>query len=166
MASARSGWGRRAAWWRFRFRVVPESNREAALAYAGQPGRLAVGISPDADELEAIRSRCPHHVLLQARPVSDGDVVPRLVAALSTALHGAGRSPLPETAIDWNGLMADLLDQPIRTRQAPPVSVSVCVLHYDRLPLLQRALSSIPRKRSTVRTSRSSSSTMRPRSTG
>lgn len=136
--------GRRAARWSFRFRIVPESNREAALAYAGQSGRLAVGISSDVEELDAIRSRCPHHVLLQARPISDGDVVPRLVAAISTALHGASQSPLPETSIDWNGVLADLLDQPIRARKTSPVSVSVCVLHYDRLPLLQRALSSIP----------------------
>lgn len=136
--------GQRAARWAFRFRVVAESNREAALAYAGQPGRLAVGISTYGEELEAIRSRCPRHVAHLAQPMSDGDVVPGLAAAISSALQGAARDVLPETGIDWNGLLDALLDQPIRARQTSPVSISVCVLHYDRLRLLERALASIP----------------------
>lgn len=136
--------GQRAARWAFRFRVVAESNREAALAYASQPGRLAVGISTNGEELEAIRSCCPRHVAHLAQPMSDGDVVPGLAGAISSALQGGRRDPLPETEIDWNGLLEDLLDQPIRAPRTSAVSVSVCVLHYDRLRLLERALSSIP----------------------
>lgn len=136
--------GQRAARWAFRFRVVAESNRDAALAYAGQPGRLAVGISTNREDLEAIRSRCPRHVAHLARPMSDGDVVPELTTALSSALQGVNRDAFPETEIDWNGLLEALLDQPIRARPTSAVNVSVCVLHYDRLPLLKRALSSIP----------------------
>lgn len=136
--------GQRAARWAFRFRVVAEANREAALAYAGQPGRLAVGISTNGEELEAIRSCCPRHVAHLAQPMSDGDVVPGLAAAISSALQVVGPDVVPKTEIDWNGLVDALLDQPIRARQTSAVSVSVCVLHYDRLPLLKRALSSIP----------------------
>jgi len=136
--------GRRAARWRFRFRVVAESNREAALAYAAQAGRLAVGISADRDELDAIRSCCPRHVAISARPMSDGDVVSDLEAAIAFALQETGREPPPATEIDWNGLLDTLLDQPIRARPVLPASISVCVLHFDRLPLLRRALASMP----------------------
>lgn len=136
--------GQRAARWAFRFHVVAELNHDAALGYAGQPGRLAVGISTNGEELEAIRSRCPRHVAYLAQPMSDSDVVPGLAAAISSALQGTGRDVLAEAEIDWNGLLDALLDQPIRARQTSPVNVSVCVLHYDRLPLLERALASIP----------------------
>lgn len=136
--------GQRAARWAFRFRVVAESNREAALAYAGQSGRLAVAISPNGEELEAIRARCARHVTQLAQPMSRDDIVPGLAAAISSALHGVRRDVVPKIEIDWNGLVDALLDRPIRARQTSAVSVSVCVLHYDRLPLLERALSSIP----------------------
>lgn len=136
--------GQRAARWTFRFRVVSESNRDAALAYAAQTGRLAVGIATDREDLDAIRSRCPRHVAHAARPMTDGDVVPDLVEAIACALQGVDRDALPETGIDWNGLLDDILNQPLRTRHASPVSISVCVLHFDRLSLLKRALSSIP----------------------
>ncbi|TBR21608.1 MAG: glycosyltransferase, partial [Reyranella sp.] len=136
--------GQRAARWTFRFRVVPESNREAALVYAGQAGRLAVGISSDGDEIEAIRARCPRHLTHPARPMSDGDLVSGLAAAISSALHDAGQDPLPETEVDWKDLLENILAQPIRAKKTTSVKISVCVLHYDRLPLLERALSSIP----------------------
>ena len=136
--------GRRAARWSFRFRVVAQSNREAALAYAAQAGRLAVGISPHREELDAIRSCCPRHVAVSARPMSGGDVVSGLAAAISSALQDTAPEVPRETEIDWNGLLDTLLGQPIRARQVSPVSISVCILHFDRLPLLRRALSSIP----------------------
>jgi hypothetical protein len=136
--------GQRAARWTFRFRVVAESNRDAALAYAAQPGRLAVVISTDREELDAIRSRCPRYVAHRAQPMSQGDVASGLAAAISSALQGVRQDVLPETEIDWNGLLDTLLDQPIRARRTSPMSVSVCVLHFDRLSLLKRALSSIP----------------------
>lgn len=136
--------GQRAARWTFRFRVVPESNREAALVYAGQAGRLAVGISPDGDEIEAIRARCPRHVTPPARSISDGDLVSNLAAGIASALHDAGRDPSPETEVDWNQLLENIFSQPIRAHKTSSVKISVCVLHYNRLPLLERALSSIP----------------------
>lgn len=136
--------GKRAARWAFRFRVVPEVDREAALAYASQPGRLAVGISPYGEELDALRATCPRHVAYEASPISDDNAVPGLVAALSSALHGVSPSPVAATEIDWSKLLDALLEQPVRARPPSPVSVSVCVLHHDRLPLLERALSSIP----------------------
>jgi hypothetical protein len=136
--------GQRAARWAFRFRVVSESNREAALAYAAQAGRLAVGLSPHGEELEAIPARCPRHVVHPARPMSDGDLVSGLAAAISAALHDAGLGPQSEAELDWNGVLDGVLEQPIRARRTSPMSVSVCVLHYNRLPLLERALSSIP----------------------
>ena len=136
--------GQRAARWTFRFRVMPEANREAALLYAGREGRLAVGISSHSNELEAIRDSCPRHVAHLAQPMSDGDMVSGLASAISSALHDVGRDLPSETEIDWDGLLDGLLAQPIRARQTSSVSVSVCVLHYDRLALLERALSSIP----------------------
>lgn len=136
--------GQRAARWAFRFHAVAEPDREAALAYAGRPGRLAVCISPHREDLDAIRSRCPRHVGYLAHPMSDGDVVPGLVAAISSALQGVGRDVLPDTGIDWDTLLNTLLGQPIRARPTSPMNVSVCVLHYDRLALLERALASIP----------------------
>ena len=136
--------GQRAARWAFRFRVVAESNREAALAYAGRTGRLAVGISPHDGELEDIRACCPCHVALAAQPMSDRSLVSRLATAISSALRDTGRDPPSATEIDWNGLLEGLVDQPIRARQPSKGSVSVCVLHYDRMALLERALSSIP----------------------
>ncbi len=136
--------GQRAARWTFRFRVVAESDREAALAYAGQPGRLAVGISANDEELAAIRSLGPRHVAHRAQPMSQDDVVSGLSAAIQSALEGVGRNRPPEPEVDWNGLLDALLEQPIRARQSSEASISVCVLHYDRLPLLERALSSIP----------------------
>lgn len=136
--------GQRAARWAFRFRAVAEPDREAALVYAGQPGRLAVCISTDREELDALRSRCPRHVGYSAQAMSDGDLVSGLAAAISSALQGVGGEALPHTEIDWDALLDALLDQPIRARRPSAVTVSVCVLHHDRLPLLQRALSSIP----------------------
>lgn len=136
--------GQKAARWTFRFRVMPESNREAALAYASQAGRLAVGLSSDGDEIEAIRARCPRQLTLPARPMSDGDLVSGLAAALSSALHEAGRDPPSGSDVDWDGLLDDILTQPIRAKRTASVGISVCVLHYDRLPLLERALASIP----------------------
>jgi len=136
--------GQKAARWRFRFRVVAETNRDAALAYAGQPGRLAVGISASGEELDDIRSNCPRHVTHRAQPMSGGEVIAGLAAAISSALQGVGPSGPPDTEIDWSGLLDVLLDQPIRARQTSSPSVTVCILHHDRLALLQRALSSIP----------------------
>lgn len=135
--------GQRAAQWTFRFQVVPEPNREAALAYAGQAGRLAVGISPHSGELEAIRACTSRHVAHMGQPMADGDLVSSLAAALSSALQAVGEQP-SEGEIEWNGLLDSLLDQPIRSPQTSSMSVTVCVLHHDRLALLQRALSSIP----------------------
>lgn len=136
--------GQKAARWTFRFRVVPESNREAALAYASGPGRLAVGLSSDGDEIEAIRARCPRQLTVPAWPMSDGDLVSGLAAAIFSALHDAGRSPPSETEVDWGELLDGIVAQPIRAKKTSSVRISVCVLHYDRLPLLERALSSIP----------------------
>lgn len=136
--------GQRAARWAFRFRIVPELNREAALVYASQAGRLAVGISPYGTELDAIQARCPRHVVRLAQPMSDGDLVAGLAAAISSALNDLGQDRSSETEIDWDGVLEGLLSQPIRAQQASRVNVSVCVLHYDRLALLERALSSIP----------------------
>jgi GT2 family glycosyltransferase len=136
--------GQRAARWSFRFRVVPEPDREAALAYAAQSGRLAVVISTDREELDAVRSRCPRHVAHQAQPMSGSDLVPDLMTAISSALQGVGLCQPQNSEIDWNGLLEVLIDQPIRARPTSPPSVSVCVLHHDRLALLKRALSSIP----------------------
>lgn len=135
--------GQRAIQWTFRFQAISESNREAALAYAGQPGRLAVGISPHSSELESIRACTPCHVAHMAQPMSDGNLVSSLAAALSSALQPVGEQ-FSEGEIDWKGLLDSLLDQPIRTRQASSGSITVCVLHYDRLALLKRALASIP----------------------
>ncbi|MFN4016089.1 MAG: glycosyltransferase family 2 protein [Reyranella sp.] len=136
--------GQKAARWKFRFRVVAESNRDAALAYAAQPGRLAVGISARGEELGDIRSLCPRHVAHRAQPMSGGEAVAGLAAAISSALQGVGTSEPPHTEIDWSGLLDVLLDQPIRARKTSSPSVTVCVLHHDRLALLERALSSIP----------------------
>jgi hypothetical protein len=136
--------GQRAARWTFRFRVVGESNREAALAYATQPGRLAVVVSTECDELDAVRSHCPRHVAYPAQPMSEGGAVAGLEAAIFSALQGNEGAVAPHSEIDWNALLRVLLDQPIRARRTKPVSITVCVLHHDRLSLLKRALSSIP----------------------
>jgi len=136
--------GQRAARWSFPFRVVPEPNREAALAYAAQSGRLAVVISTEREVLDAVRSRCPRHVAHEAQPMSGSDLVPALAASMSSALLGVSKSQPRNTEIDWNGLLDVLLDQPIRARPTSSPSISVCVLHHDRLALLRRALSSIP----------------------
>lgn len=136
--------GQRAAQWSFRFRAVAESSRAAALDYASRAGRLAVAISSDDEELDALRAACPHHVAYRASPMTDRDIVPGLVAALSQALQRTDTTAVQATEIDWNALLQTILEQPIRAPKSSPASVSVCVLHYDRLALLERALSSIP----------------------
>lgn len=137
--------GQRAGRWSFRFRVVPEVNRDAALDYASQPGRLAVALSPVREELESVRTRCPRHVALVARPMVDDDLAPRLVAAISAALQGDAPGDFAlESEIDWSGVVDDLLGLPVRARPTVTTSLSVCVLHHDRLALLERALASVP----------------------
>ena len=139
--------GQMASRWNFRFRVLPTTNKEDALAYAAGEGRLPVAISRHPEDLEAIRARSPQSIAVHGSPMTD----PKLATEIQNAIRGALQGNLAyldgRPAIDWNHVIEDLSPlRPSTSLRAEPVSgVTVCVLHYDRLPLVRQALQSIPR---------------------
>ncbi|MDB5580902.1 MAG: hypothetical protein JWR80_6078 [Bradyrhizobium sp.] len=137
--------GQKAAGWPFRFRVVDETERVRALLYASEPGRLVVGLSSDSDDLDAIRICNPNHVALVARPMSDPRLTTRLADSIASALEGNGTTDGHRDEVDWAKLLTEITRLDPSPRLLEPDSVTVCVLHYNRLGLLRQALASIPR---------------------
>lgn len=136
--------GQKASSWPFRFKVIEETDRSRAIRYGCEPGRLAVCLSPNTDELHAVCVSARHHVALLARAMSDRHLATELENAIALAL-GNGDGPEDDRAeVDWAKLVADLtrLDFPPSPAQAD--TVTVCVLHYNRLHFLRQALASIP----------------------
>lgn len=137
--------GQKAAAWPFRFRVVEETERKRALRYASEPGRLVVGLFPDSDDLHALRACNRDHVALAARPMSDPSLAGRLVDAIAIALEGNGTADRRQDETDWPTLLAQVTGLDISPQRSGTDSVTVCVLHYNRLGFLRQALASIPR---------------------
>ncbi len=136
--------GQKAAAWPFRFRVVEETERGRALRYASEPGRLVVGLFPDSDDLHALRACNRDHVALAARPMSDPSLAGRLTDAIATALEGSGIADRRQDETDWATLLAQVTGLDTSPRRSGTDSVTVCVLHYNRLGFLRQALASIP----------------------
>ena len=138
--------GQKATMWPFRFRIVDERERAIALRYASEAGRLVVSICPDGDDLHWLRDCNKNHVTLVAQPMSDPGLATRLVDTIAVALRGEGATDDSPHDIDWAQLMTEL--PPLGRHQQPTGtgSVTVCILHYNRLDLLRQAIASIPRR--------------------
>jgi GT2 family glycosyltransferase len=135
--------GQRATAWKFRFRVIEEADREKALRYAGEAGRLVVSVCAEDNELRSIRACNRHHVALAAQPMTTARLVDELTASIAAAIKGRVAED-DRGAIDWAALLAaitHLKPQPLRPKAE---SLTVCVLHFNRLSFLRQALASIP----------------------
>lgn len=136
--------GQKASSWPFRFAVVHEPERSRALGYACEPGRLAVSVSPDIDDLRSLRRATRHHVALPGRPMTDRHLASQLENAIALALGNVDGSEEDDGEVDWVKLVADLTRLDVPASPAASDSVTVCVLHYNRLRFLRQALASIP----------------------
>lgn len=137
--------GQKAAAWSFRFRVVDETEKTRAILYASEPGRLVVGLSPDSDDLHALRACNRNHVAFAARPMSDPRLARRLADAIAVAIEDNGTADNRRDEVDWADLLATVTGLEISPQRSGTDSVTVCVLHYNRLDFLRQALASIPR---------------------
>lgn len=137
--------GQKASAWPFRFRVIEESDRSRAVRYASEAGRLAVTVTPDGHELQGLRSSGGRHVGLLARPMHDGHLATRVENAIARALANDEGTGGDGTRVDWPRLLDDLAHLDAPPSPSPADSVTVCVLHYNRLRFLRQALASIPR---------------------
>ncbi len=137
--------GQKASNWPFRFAVVEESDRLRAIRYGCEPGRLAVSVSSGIDEIDSLRTSTGRHVALVARPMADRQLATRLEQSIALALRDGDAPDDDRGEVDWAQLALDLmrLGAPSPPREAD--SVTVCVLHYNRLRFLRQALASIPR---------------------
>ena len=70
----------------------------------------------------------------------------RLEKSIASALQGGAPSNGTYYEIDWPAVVAELASLPLRDRPAPSATISVCILHHDRLRLLAEAIASIPDK--------------------
>lgn len=138
--------GQKASGWTFPFAVVEEVDRRRAMSYGREPGRLAVYLCADADELYSVRAAGRPHVALLARPMGDPHLVTELEDSIALALATEGGPHVDRTEADWPRLLDDLLRTEIRTSSPDADGVTVCVLHYNRLRFLRQALASIPDK--------------------
>lgn len=145
--------GLRAAAWSFRFRVIEESDRNRVRAHMDGPGRLAVGISDDPDELAYFRACGDGAIALSPGRTSDIALTVRIEKALRDRLEG-GRPPGGNSGGDggdggveaWPKLLDGLKVStgPRGGSGAGAGRITVCVLHFNRLALLREALASIP----------------------
>jgi hypothetical protein len=139
--------GQKAGTWNFRFRVLPTVNKIDALAYAAGDGRLPVAISAHPEDLDAIRACNPQNVTVKGSPMADPELATEVENAIRSALEDRSASLEERQEIDWDHIAEDLSRRRPSSsmRRQPTSSVTVCVLHHDRLPLVRLALQSIPR---------------------
>ncbi|WP_428681713.1 glycosyltransferase family 2 protein [Reyranella sp.] len=136
--------GQKAATWPFRFKVIDESDRLSALRYAEEPGRLVVSVSSDSDDLHSLRACASNHLAFLARPMDDPDLASRLVESIALAVGNGGATADERREVDWAKLLADLMRLDVRSPTSGTETVTVCVLHHNRLGFLRQALASIP----------------------
>ncbi|WP_422035598.1 glycosyltransferase family 2 protein [Reyranella sp.] len=136
--------GQKASSWPFRFTVVDESDRRRAIRYGCEPGRLAVSVSSSIDELHALRKATGHHVALIARPMADRHLATRLEQSIARALRDGAAPDDDRGEVDWAKLVMDLTRLGVPSPPTEADSVTVCILHYDRLRFLRQALASVP----------------------
>lgn len=136
--------GQKASKWNFPFTVVEEADRARALRFCSEPGRLAVCLSSDADELHALRATGRPHVALPAQPLIDPHLATKLENALALALRDDNEPLDCLGEVHWAKLVADLSQTNLSTLPSEADRVTVCVLHYNRLHFLRQALASIP----------------------
>ncbi|WP_425065313.1 glycosyltransferase family 2 protein [Reyranella sp.] len=136
--------GQKATTWPFRFKVIDETDRSRALRYAAEPGRLAVSVSADRGDLHSLRAGTSNHLFLHARPMDDPHLATRLAEGIARAIADGGAVSAEGNDVDWAKLLADLTRLNIRSRSSGTQTVTVCVLHHNRLGFLRQALASIP----------------------
>lgn len=139
--------GLRAQRWNFRFKVIDEDAPDMVQEYLADPGRLAVAISDDPDEIQQIRAWGMHHLAVLRTSQEPRSLIGQLEAALTAAL--AGDPPYPPavlSAAEWIGLIDRLAALPSRPLKHPQAStgLTVCILHHNRLHELASALATIP----------------------
>ena len=149
MADSRYGlskeWlGQKATAWPFRFKVIDETDRSRALRYAAEPGRLAVSVSADGGDLHSLRAGPSNHLFLHARAMEDPHLATRLAEGIARAIDDGGAVTAEGNDIDWAKLLADLTRLDVPSRPSGTQTVTVCVLHHNRLGFLRQALASIP----------------------
>ena len=137
--------GQKASNWPFRFAVVEESDRLSAIRYACGLGRLAVSVSSGIDELHSLRTSSGRHVALVARPMADRQLATRLEQSIALALRDGDAPNDDRGEVDWAQLAVDLMRRGAPSPPRDTDSVTVCILHYNRLRFLRQALASIPR---------------------
>lgn len=140
--------GLRAAGWPFRFRVIEETDRDRARDHAKGAGRLAVGVSGDADDLAFLEGCIPGSIALSPGQVEGIALAGRLEQSIRARLNGAKWVSKEPSAGSQPGLDAwpELVLRLERARKPRSAvgPVSVCIVHYNRLAYLRDALASIP----------------------
>lgn len=137
--------GLRAARFGFRFRAADARGAAQLMELCAKPECLPVVLAGDPSEIPAP---------LQARALVLPIGEPReTIAAIETRVAGAlggGPAAAARRAGDWAGLLEKIAEAPPRHR-APPnqsCSLSVCILHYERPKLLERAVASVEQEKS------------------
>jgi hypothetical protein len=131
--------GLRATPWPFRFGVTAEEDWERARRYVAQPGRLAVLVARDHEDLQLLQGCGKHVVLLQGAGLAG-----RIAQALSAHPDG-DRLGIAETRVDdWPDLVRQLAALPRIAAGTIGGGTTVCILHRDRLPQLAHAIASVP----------------------
>lgn len=140
--------GMRGSRWSFPFKVIDTGDRAEALSYVRKQGRLAITFVDDDEDADVLRSVAHHLIVLPTASAGSPGLVDRTEAALRSVLAGEpvaapGTAP-PMT--DWGRLVIELAQCSLRpASQAPPArGVTVCVVHFNRVVQLTRALASIP----------------------
>jgi hypothetical protein len=140
--------GLRAAAWPFRFRVVEEGDRNRVRDHAKGVGRLAVGISDDADDIAFFEGCGPRSIALRPGRVKRVALAGRLEQSIRARLNGERPDSTRPDRAPHEGLEAwpELVANLRTTKRLRPAGgpLSVCIVHYDRLPYLREALASIP----------------------
>lgn len=138
--------GQRASNWAFPFAVVSTCDRSGIEEYIKRPGRLAVSLSDDPGELSFIRTCSFSHVLIPRRLGMDGSLVPALVHNVRKFLEGSRPDQTAKSALfgSWERIIARLAERNVIFASSPVPPVTVCILHYNRVEFLARALASVP----------------------